>query len=333
MLQKRRDFYAKQLSQIDEKLAAVESDLDSEVNSEKRLTLTKRAEVLLTEREKIEVKLAELDSENSDRNVRDRGLEKILQKIDFTQAKKNASLIRDRLKKDGGSVLLFLQKSKKQMGHYCVEEVINVIMGDQVIDGQVVGSYRRIPVDLGSAISQCNETEFLIRLASHFNIQEESTDIKVLSQKLREKIRASIDCGTTIFLEINSLDDLLEKEGFLKWFIEEFWKPLIDEVTAISKKYRSKLIVALIADSQILPDRPSAYFCDDKTLDFYKMLELSLPNWTVDDIYDWLILFRSVLPGMQEKTESELVQIAKKIYRDSEGTPESVCVSLREKFL
>jgi len=329
---KERDFYTKQLANLEQRLATVSSDLESATFGESWLTLTKRSDQLLAQIEEIDSKLKELDSENPDLNVRDRSLEKMLQKIDFVEAKKTAAAIKDKLSKDGGSVLLFLQKSKKQMGHYCVEEVINVIMGDQIVGGEIIGAYRRYSIDLGSAISQYNETEFLIRLASHFNV-EESTDLVALSQSLREKIRLSIDSGTTIFIEIKSLDELLEQKEFLRWFITEFWGPLINEVVTVSRNYKSKFIVALVADSQILPDCPPDYFCSDAAFDCYKMLELPLPNWTIEDIHDWLVRFRTSLPKMKTKEVAELKQVAKKIHRDSEGTPESVCVSLREKFL
>lgn len=329
---RRREYHAKQLSWLEEELAAVESDLAKAPRAVDRLRLGKEAEELLDKIDKQAAKLDECDSESTDQNVRERGLEKALQKIDFVDAKNTASLIKDKLNREGGAVLLFLQKIKKQMGRYCVEEMLNVIMGDQIIDGQVMGAYRRYSVDLDSAISQFNEIEFLIRLASYFNI-EESSNLDLLSQRLRETIRSSIDDGTTIFLEIKSLDDLLEQAEFLDWFIQEFWKPLIDEVVAVSQKYKSKFIVALIADSHILPECPQEYFCDDEAFDCYKMLELPLPNWSVEDIHDWLIRFRTLSSKIQKKTKADLKRVANKIYRDSEGTPQNICDNLRELFL
>lgn len=330
---RRRSFYAKQLAQLEEELAAVESDLETAPNESTKRKFKKQAEKLLTEIESIEEKLAESDSESPDQNVRDRGLEKALQKIDFVKAKTTASLIKERLNQDGGAVLFFLQKSKLQMGHYCVEEVLSVILGDQIIDGQVVGAYRRYSVDLNSPISQCNEIEFLRQLASYFNIGETSDHHEEISKQLRDVIRSSIDSGTTIFLEIKGLDDLLENEEFLKWFTCDFWQPLIDSVMTVSRKYKSKFIVALIADSQILSDRPSDYFCDDELMDCYKLLELTLPNWSKKDIYDWLVIFRTLSVKMKQKNNAELDQVAQKVHRDSGGTPQNICANLRELFL
>lgn len=328
----RRDYYARKQAQLEDELAAVESDIETAPNASTRRKLEKQAEKLLDEIDEVEAKLAEFDADSPDANVRDRSLEKTLQKLDFVEAKKTAGLIKDKLSQEGGAVLFFLQKTRKQMGRFCIEEVLNVILGDQIIDGQVVGAFRRYSVDLDSAISQFNEAEFLIRLASYFQV-EESDDLAELSQQLREKIRTSIDEGTTIFLEIKSLDELLEQAEFLKWFIQDFWQPLIDEVAGVSRKYRSKFIVALVADSQILSECSPEYFCEPGDFDCYRLLELILPDWSVDDIYDWLIKFRVVYPKLQGKNDQALKRIAKKIHRDSDGTPQNVCANLKEQFL
>ena len=301
------------------------------------MPLHKKAEQILKNIDQVEAKLVECDAESSEKSVRDRSFEKALQKIDFVKAKESAARIRQELNQEGGAVLFFLQQTKMQMGQFCVEEVLNVILGDQIIDGQVVGAYRKYSVDLDSAISQFNEVEFLIRLASYLKI-EALADTAELSQQIREQIRDSIDNGMTIFLEIKSLDELLEQEEFLGWFIKDFWTPLIDQVSAVSKEFKSKFIVALIADSQILPDctspdYPLEFFCAEDTFDCYKLINLPLPNWSVDDIQDWLIRFRPLSPKLQQERTAELKRIAKKVHRDSgNGIPQNVCINLRSYF-
>ncbi len=329
---RRRESYARQLAQLEDDVAAVEADLATESSGGGRLKLKRKLEQLHNEIEELEEKLDEKNAESESKNVRDRNLEKALQKIDFVKAKEIARTVKASLNQDGGAVLFFLQKSKKQMGTYCVEEVLDVIMADEIIDGKIVVEHRRIPIDLGSAISQCNEVEFLTLLGSYFNI-DASEDMLTLSQSLRKAIQRSINDGTTIFLEIKGVDDLIEQEKFLGWFVDEFWKPLIDVVTEASKKYKNKFIVALIADSHILPDCSSNHFCQCGEFDAYKLLELPLPNWTVDDVREWLIRFRVLSAAMKEKTDIQLKKIAEKVYRDSDGTPQNVCANLREQFL
>jgi hypothetical protein len=332
---RRRQFYTKQLAQLEEELAAVEDDLETAATERDRLRLSKDAESLLKKIDEFEAKLAECDAESETPAVRDRGFEKALQKLDNHQAKAIAAQICQKLNQEGGAVLFFLQKTKKQMGHFCLEEVLQVLLGDQIVDGQVMGAYRRIPVDLDSAISRFDEVEFLIRLASYLNL-EAVQDIATLQQQIRETIRTSIDEGTTIFLEIKSLDDLLEQANFLDWFIEEFWKPLIDEVSAVSQKFKSKFIVALVADSEILdctsPDYPAAYFCEGDVYDCYKLLDLPLPDWSEDDIYDWLVRFRTLSPILKTEDTLGLQRRANRIHRNSDGIPQLVCANLQELF-
>lgn len=328
---RRRLSYSKQIALLEEQLAAVESDLASAPREVDRLRLKNSAESLLNEIEELQDKLDELDSQSKTQSIREGKLEQSLQKIDFIKAKETASIIRSILNQNGGSVLFFLQKSKRQMGRYCIEEVINIIMADQFIGGEILGAYRRYSVDLDSAISQYDEAEFLIRLASYFKL-EVSDDLTALSIEIRKVIKSSIDQGSTVFLEIKSLDDLLEKDTFLKWFVQDFWQPLINEISAISNQYKSKLIVMLIADSQILSECPSDYFCDGDSFDCDRMLELPLPNWSIDDVSSWLLRFRTLSSAMP-KTDVDRSRLARKIHRDSDGVPESICLSLREQFL
>lgn len=329
---RRRASYTKQIAQLEEQLAAVESELASAPREVDRVRLRNSAESLCNEIEELEHKLDKLDSKLSVQNIQQTKLDKYLQKIDFTEAKTTAGIIKDKLKNNGGSALFFLQKSKLQMGRYCVEEVMNIIMEEQLVDGEIVGAYRRYSVDLDSAISQYNETEFLIRLASYLNIEKTDGSLDLL-QVIRNTIKESIDTGMTVFLEIKSLDDLLEQNTFLKWFIKDFWGPLINEVASVSQQHRSKFIVMLIADSQILSECPVDYCCDRDSFDCYRMLELPLPNWSIDDVQSWLWRFRPLSPAIHSKTDAELNRMARKIHRDSAGVPENICLSLREQFL
>ncbi|MEP0889039.1 hypothetical protein [Leptolyngbya sp. FACHB-16] len=329
----RREFYIQQRARKEEELAAIESQLEGTLSSVHEIKLNREAENILKKIEELDEKLRELDAGcNSSANVRELNIERTFSKIDFHRARKIASNLHYNLKNDGGAVLFFIQKSKKQMGHYCVDEVLNIIMGDQVIDGQIYGDYRRFSIDLGSAISEYNEVELLTRLASYFNL-EPVADLSQLTEALRREICASLSVGCTLFFEIRSLDDLIERESFLRWFLKEFWQPLVSTLDALKSKYRSKVIVAVMADSQILSDCPMAYFCDEQDFDPGKFLELPVPDWTMQDIRDWLIRFGSVFDRTRSLTEQDIEQIARRIHRDSEGTPESVCLRLRERFL
>lgn len=333
MTEKNREFYVKWQAQLEEELAAVESDMAAAPRGLDRLRLEREAKKILDEIQKTEKELSKLDLNSSENNVKELSLNKYLQKIDFDDAKRTAQLIGNKLSQDGGPVLFFMQKSKRYMGRYCLDEVLKIILSDQVIEGRIDGAYKRYPVDLDSAISQYNEREFLIRLASHLEI-EETDDMLILLKRIVSKIKASIDLGTTTLIEIKGVDELLEKEEFLVWFLEVFWLQVINELNAVFEKCKSKFIVVLVADSQVFDDAlPQEYCCNGDAFDCGKMLELALPKWQVSDIQSWLIRFRNTLPTIQLKNNVEIARIARKIHRDSEGVPESICIGLKERFL
>lgn len=333
MTRNRREFYIQQRARKEEELAAIESQLEGTLSAVQEIKLNREAENILKKIEELDEKLRELDAEtNSSPHVRELNIERTFSKIDFHRARKIATHIHHDLKKEGGAVLFFIQKSKKQMGHYCIDEVLNILMGDQMIDGQIYGDYRKFSVDLGSAISEYNEAELLTRLASYFNL-ELSSDLSQLSRSVQQEICSSLSVGCTLFFEIRSLDDLIEQESFIQWFLKEFWQPLVETIDALKGKYRSKVIFALMADSQILTDCSLPYFCDEQTFDPTKILELPVPDWTHQDIRDWFIRFGRVFDRTHALSEQDIEQLTRRIHRDSEGTPESVCLRLRERFL
>ena len=327
----RRKTYAARRARLGEQLAAVELDLAKAPREIDRLRLEKEAEDLLQQIEEIEAKLDECDSEATVPNVRNCNLDQALQRLDFTEAKKIAEMLKQQFDLTGGAVLFFLQKTRLQMGHYCVQEVLNIMMREQIIGDEIVGALT-YSVGLDPTPSHCNEVEFLEQLASYFNLKNGS-DLETLSRQLRIKIHGLIELGTTIFIEVKGLDDLLEKEEFLKWFINSFWEPLVAQVEPASKQYKSKLIVALTADGPIPSVCSPDHFCDCQQFDSYKMLELPLPDWTAQDIHDWLIRFRAWSNQLSTQDNSNLLATATRIHRVNAGIPQNICTNLRELFL
>ena len=101
---------------------------------------------------------------------------------------------------------------------------------------------------------------------------------------------------------------------------------MIDELNPVFKDYsKIRFIVALIAKSKVFSDCCSLeYFCVKETFDSRKIIELPLSDWTVQDIKKWLISNLGL-------DNSESLQLAKKIHRESEGTPHTIC-SILEKI-
>jgi hypothetical protein len=350
---KERGFYNTRISQLEERLAVVMQQLDTALGAEEEFSLNNRAEQISRQIDEFYAKLDKLDLAHSSQDnssteivetpapesypisqiAKENTLTQYFQKIDFSEARKTASVVKDILHRDGGFALFFLQKSKRQMGKYCLHEIHDEIMRDRMMaDGSFAGSHNRFLIDLNSPVSYDHEIEILTGIGSHFGVDKLS-NIDELSQRIIEKIYASLQCKSYIFLEVRGADEFFDKQETLGWFIEYFWQPLIDKSRAVVEKNKSRFVVFLVAGSKLYSDPPVDYFCDVQKFDCCKILELSLPNWTAMDIYDWLIDFRSFSPNLEKKTEQEIDRLAARIYRDSEGTPESICISLRELFL
>ncbi len=317
-----REFWTKRLAAKQHQLALVEAELDEESDLGDEDRLIKKAERLLNEIDKIDRRISELDQNNINSNVGHLILDKSFQKIDFSQAKKIAQSINQKLGDDSGAILIFLQRSTKQKGNYCINEFLDLIISDRKFGDKINGDYRPYPIDLGSSISEFNELEFSKRLASHLNNNTEaSLDYSI------KKLCKSLQGGSIVFIKIENWDSVLEQEAFLDWFMKNFWQNVINELDTVFNDYsKIRFIVAIIAKSKVFSDCCSLeYFCSKTTIDCRKIIELPLPDWTVKDIKRWLITNLGL-------SNAKSLQLAKQIYRESEGTPDTICSILERIY-
>ncbi len=319
----RRQFYSKQLAQKNNELASIESHLQRTLSAVDELRLNNQAENILQKIEDLDTKLKELDGQDKNPNVRHLNLEKSFQKIDNELSKGIANSVNTDLGDNSGAILLFLQRFTKQKGSCCLKEVFDLMISDRKIGDNIIGDFRPYPIDLGSPISEFNKAEFSKRLASHL-----SQNLEVpLSDSIRT-LCSSLRGASTVFIKIENWDNVIEQKIFLDWFIEEFWKVVICELEPVFRDYsKIRFIVALIAKSPVFPKRSSLpdYFCKKNTFDHLKIIELPLPDWTIEDIKKWLINFQGL-------SNAESLQLAKQIHRESEGTPDTICSILERKF-
>ncbi len=319
----RREFYSKQLAQRNNELAAIESQLQGTLSAVDELKLNNQAENILQKIEELDAKLKELDTQDKSSNLRHLSLDKSFQKINFSEAKRIAQSVNTKFGDESGAILIFLQRCTKQKGSYCINEVLDLIISHCKVGDEIIGDFRPYPVDLGSPISEFNEAEFSKRLASHLSQNSEvhlSDSIRTLCSSLRG--------ASTVFIKIENWDNVIEQKIFLDWFMEKFWKVIICELEPIFQDYsKIRFIVALIAKSSVFPKRSSFpdYFCKKNKLDHHKIIELPLPDWTVEDIKKWLISFRGL-------SNAESLQLAEQIYRESEGAPDTICSILEREF-
>jgi hypothetical protein len=318
----RREFYSKRLAQKQEELAAIDAQLLGTLSKIDELKLNRDAEKLLEKIEGLEANLNKLDAQNKNSNLRHLNLEKSFQKIDNEAGKEIAQSVNRILDDKNGAILLFLQRCTKQKGCYCLNEVLDLMISDRKVGDEIIGDFRPYPVDLGSPISEFNEAEFSKRLASHL-----SPNLEGNLHDIIKKLCASLRGGSIVFIKVENWDSVIEQEQFLDWFIKNFWQVVICELKPVFEEYsKIRFIVALMAKSKVFLDCCFLeYFCVKDTFDFRKIIEIPLPDWTVEDIKTWLI-------NVQGLSNQESLELASQIYRESEGTPHTICSILEEKF-
>ena len=321
--QTRREFYKNRLAKKHEELAAIEDQLGGTLSKRDELKLDREAEALLEQIEKLYVKLSEIDAKENNSNIRHLNLDKSFQKIDYSQAKKIAQSINKELGDNSGVIFIFLQRSTKQKGNYCLNEFLDVIIRDRKAGEDISGDFRPYQIDLGSSISEFNELEFSKRLASYLDNNHTEESLKYCIKKLC----SSLQGGSIIFIQIKNWDSVLEQEAFLAWFMKNFWQNVIEELKPVFKEYsKIRFIVALVAKSKVFSNCCSLeYFSGQTKIDHRKIIELPVPDWTVEDIRRWLINNLGL-------SKPQSLQMAKQIHRESEGTPDTICSILERIF-
>ena len=317
----RIEFLTKRQAQKIEELGAIGLQLEGTLSKRDELKLDKLAKQLLEEIEKIEEELSGLYNRSDNANERHLSLEKTFQKIDNDKGKKITKMITQEWGDESGASLLFFQRYTRQNGIYCLNECFDLIVGDRKIGEEIIGDYRPYEIDLSSPVSEFSETEFSQRLLSYFD-----PSLNDLKQAIK-KLSTSLSGGSIIFIKIKNWDELTNKETFITWFINQFWLNLIREIKPIFQEYaKIRIVTVLIAKSQVFDDCCSEeHFCTEEAFDPCRILEIPLPDWSVEDIQKWLINYRGL------SKQKSLVQ-AQQIHQESEGIPNVICTILKERF-
>jgi inactive STAND len=320
---KLRDLWNKQIAAKEQEYAKVSSDLEEATTQDNQDKFFKKAERIAREIDELHKKLSDLDKNSLISNVRYTNIEKSFQKIDFAEARKIVQSIKIQFADTSGAILLFLQRSTKQKGDYCIKEVLDLIVDERKIGDNIIGDFRPYPVDLGSQISEFYQSEFSKRLASHLGDDSDSNLPSII-----KKLCSSLRGGSIVFIEIKNWDNVIDPKSFLNWFMDSFWQPLVDELDLVFLEYsKIRLIVALIAKSNVssVCSDLSDCFCTMDAFDKRKIIEIPLLDWTTKDIQNWLINFKGLSNPISRQKADE-------IYRESEGTPSVICSILDKEF-
>jgi len=331
--QVRREHCVKQLARKQRSLAAVQDDLETPQSREQELSLQNRAEQLVRDIEGLEEELEGLGLSSTQPIVKAKALDQTLRKIDFSEARRIASeLSRTFETQDGGTALLLLQRTTKQMGYNCLYEMISTIFEyelqeEVLLQGKKDGSCKVYKANLASVATGGTELECLKQLFSYEGQPTPHNDLMGLGQAFQKSLCGSLRSGDRVLILIQEWH-YVEPQSFLRWFIEGFWKPLIDEIKCcVLPEYgRIKVVAVLASGSQVSPDSLSEvplYSLD--SFNPHHLIDVPLPDWTVEDIEKWFM-------DVQKLGRTDSRRRAQQLHADSDGTPHIICSMLKEQY-
>jgi len=328
----RRQFYVSQLASKQAELAAIQDDLETCQSKKQELKLKKNAEQLLKDIEELECQLSNADMGSNKLIVKSRVLDQKLRKIDFLAARRIASELKESFEaQEGGSALLLLQRTTKQMGYNCLHEMLSTIFGyempEEVLQGRQDGTCKVYESNLASVATGGSELECLRQLFRYEGKPALCDDVDGLGQEFRKSFCESRRSGDRVLILVKDWH-YVEPRSFLKWFIEGFWKPLIDEIKhcVLPEHGFIKVVAVLASGSQVHTDCLSEIsLCSLDSLNSHHMIDIPLPDWTVEDIQNWLM-------GEQQLGRTESLRCAQRLHADSDGTPHIVCSMLRDRY-
>lgn len=137
-------------------------------------------------------------------------------------------------------------------------------------------------------------------------------------QEVIQTLENSVIQGQTLYLEIR-VQQL--SDGFLGWFLEAFWQPLVN---ALSRRQRGINLIGIVTTEAALEQRQmqEGWCCKIKQFDRDKYLEVKLEKWSQKDIERWISRYLNGSLDKRSLPPQNATRVANRVYADSErGTP------------
>ena len=314
----KQDALAQLIGSLSDRYTATSNQLLTELDESKRSVLKKTLENLETEIKEAETQLANTEL-NEDKKKHRKETRKQSQKERRRSTRKDWKMYLPRLnfkevvditqelllQKSGNSAALFLIPNNRLMGgEWCVKR-IRELLEEETSD------LRWIEIER-SGTRQFSDRMILDTLGKELNVKDLPGDSRRAAQKLIRKVRQSVRSGSVRVFEIRGWEFIHDFSEILTWFVRDFWIPLTQQLIEIESQYRRVRFVAIVtADEPLREDAlPAAMLCTRAEFQIEKILELPLPNWSQQEIEEWLETY------LRLSTE-EIIRLGSKLYRHS----------------
>lgn len=280
------------------------------------------------ETKQIDQDLKNREKQFPEQNRRSLIFDEYIREIDFNEARGIFDNILREYRRKDCAILFLIHESESKRGDIYLEEIKDTLKNLKT-------HFQTYPIGLSS---ECllDEEGLLNRIASYFNISERDNQQTVINKTIAT-ICNSLRNGTILLFHLSQWDELVNPSQTLKWFIENFWKPLLNQKSAICKtnKYRQVKIITIIDSPGILDEDclNLSFVCRFNEADVPKVtqdnvIEIPLTNWKQEEIDDWLALYTTIENDEKRAKESQLIY-----RRNNQGDPQKTYEALKQIWL
>jgi hypothetical protein len=249
--------------------------------------------------------------------------------IDFKRIVERFQQLLDSLGRQGGTTILVLQDSETMAGDLLIKRLQEDLRSQS-------SSFRYLPVGFAGG-NELDERGFLSRLSNHLGSLETVSQSKHLDEVIDaviEKLCASIQTRSVVFVEVKQWHNLPSQEKVFFWLCSDFYPKLASKLTEVisEKLWRRVYVFLVIVSDDFFPDKcmEGVNYLNGAGEDLCRegndsIFQVCLENWNQEDIEGWLEF--SGLPDNQlESTASRLYS------RSRQGIPLIVRNSIEKEF-
>ena len=300
-------------------------DIDETEEKINELELEVQKEIKI---DNLEVKKEDLslnDQLDNPKNQQQLKIKQYLPCLDFEEALDTFKQIQSQFKKAGDVALFFMEESSIKRGDLFLKRLENELKPKPCYRNHFRYCYTTYTLGNLEAVIQ--------GIATFFTLKKEEVTIELIIQKISD----SLQRNSVLFIEINcDINHESDVDKLIPWFVDQFWKPLRNEVKKINKKekYTGIKIVAIISSNlkineRLLTENLSCYQNNDcSCFERDKLVKIPLENWAEDDIKEWLSEYSH--PSL---TEEFINKKAYRLFNESlNGVPRLVCDALEEQW-
>lgn len=237
--------------------------------------------------------------------------------IDFRTANQWFERVLNEFSEEGGAAAFLLQNSNTMGGHWLIKRM-RASLSTQI-------DFKPFPVVFES-YEHLNHVDFLKKLGESLGIRIQDDDLNMYSLHIIERICQSLQSGSVVFIEIELWQNLAQREDFISWFLQDFWKKLLYSWHMASRQLPFiKLIAVIIANTPVPANCFPHLRCTCDQFRSEKLLELPLDRWIEQDIRTWLYTHSKLTSPAYGLSRVQIDAMARNIYETSDnGLPSSV---------